>query len=117
MFEQDIARIERKLIPAVNKAIQVLKDDIDSKTPEDTKTLLWNNRINPASVSWNVVVASVENDTEYAQFVEFGVWWRPFNYNKPKGNIFFRWTWARMFTRARDEKDTEIRGILDQALS
>ena len=108
-----------KYIKKVDKAVQILKDNIDSKTPEDTKKLLQNNRIKYAQLIWNRIVGSVYNETDYAYFVEYWVSWRSYNYHKPKGNVFFRgwqynWlSWNRTFTRASDEIRKDLNKILE----
>lgn len=92
-----------KLERWVNKTLDETKQLVDDKTPEDTKTLLWNNKLNPATVTWSTVKWSVSNNTPYVFFVEFGVWWKNYNYNKPKWSKFYSGVWARMFARTADE--------------
>ena len=104
--------IEKSLIDWVNKWLEILKNTIDSKTPEDTKTLLWNNKIKQAVPVWWVIKWSVENTTEYAIFVEYWVRWRDYNYHKPKWSVFYTWVWARMFARSLDEKRQEITSVI-----
>lgn len=43
MFDKDIEILAVKVERAVDNALDLLKEDIDSKTPEDTKELLENN--------------------------------------------------------------------------
>lgn len=101
------------IIWAVNKWLEELKEWVDEKTPEDTKTLLWNNQITQADIVWNTVMWKVFNDTEYAYKVEY---WMPraVNYHKPKWTVFFKswqYKWlagARMFTRTKDEMEQKI---------
>lgn len=90
----------------MKEALEYVKDEVDSKTPEDTKTLLWNNTIEPIIKLDTKIVWVVSNDTEYAPYVEFWVW-RNYNYNKPKGTIFYSWNGARMFTRTADSQQVQ----------
>jgi len=115
---QDIA----KTIPEQYKAFisekQVVTkaDKVDEKTPESTKTLLWNNKQVKARKLWNNYIWSVENDTEYAVYVEYWVWWKDFNYNKPKWSNFYSWVGARMFTRTQDEEENEVSNIINKEI-
>jgi hypothetical protein len=95
----------------MNISLNVLKASIDAKTPEDSKTLIWNNKIEHAKIVGDTVVWKVVNDTEYAELVELGVW-LPFNYHKPKGKVFYRGSGARMFTRGLDSSRNEILNII-----
>jgi hypothetical protein len=104
--------INDSIINWINTSLSILKNAIDSHTPEDTRTLLWNNKINRASnISWTIKW-SVENNTEYAIYVEYWVRWKSFNYHKPKWSVFYSWVWARMFSKALDEKKSEIINII-----
>jgi hypothetical protein len=49
----------------VNTGLVILKDKIDENTPEDTKTLIENNKITPAEIRGDRVIGSVSNDTPY----------------------------------------------------
>jgi hypothetical protein len=49
----------------VNTGLVILKDKIDENTPEDTKTLIENNKITPAVINGDRVIGSVSNDTPY----------------------------------------------------
>jgi hypothetical protein len=115
MFDKIENAINNSLKQWINEALWVLKVSIDQKTPEDTKTLLWNNEIEKASQSGNVISGKVSNDTKYWIYVEYGVS-KPYNYHKPKWSIFYTWTWARMFTRGFDEKKREIIKIISNSI-
>jgi len=108
--------IDKSITDWINKATKYLKDKVDEKTPEDTKTLLWNNKQVKARKLWNNYIWSVENDTEYAVYVEYWVWWKDFNYNKPKWNNFYSWVGARMFTRTQDEEENEVSNIINKEI-
>ena len=95
-------------------ALIFLKEEIDKKTPEDSKELLGNNQIEAPHIEGNKLVWSVYNDTPYGVYVEYWVWWRSYNYHKPKWRVFYNWEWARMFTRAMDENSREIANIIWQ---
>lgn len=115
-FSKEFQSVIKAVTQAVNAGVDELKNNIDSKTPEDTKTLLGNNKIKKASLSGEQITASVSNDTEYAQYVEYGIWWRKYRYNKPKGNVFYTGVGARMFTRASDESQDKITKDITTAL-
>ena len=70
------------------KAIDYVKSEVDTRTPEDTRTLLGNNQTLPIRVDGNKVIGEVVNETDYAGFVEYGVGNKKYRYNKPKGTIF-----------------------------
>ena len=108
--------IDKSITDWINKATKYLKDKVDEKTPEDKKTLLWNNKQVKARKLWNNYIWSVENDTEYAVYVEYWVWWKDFNYNKPKWNNFYSWVGARMFTRTQDEEENEVSNIINKEI-
>jgi hypothetical protein len=108
--------IDKSITDWINKATKYLKDKVDEKTPESTKTLLWNNKQVKARKLWNNYIWSVENDTEYAVYVEYWVWWKDFNYNKPKWSNFYSWVGARMFTRTQDEEENEVSNIINKEI-
>lgn len=101
---------------AINLWLDTLKKEIDINTPEDTKTLLKNNEITEAKEYWWSIVWKVENETEYWSYVEFWVWWRQFNYHKPKWSVFHKWVWARMYTRWFDNSESELKKIFRDTL-
>ena len=72
-FKLDEKKLEKRLMDKLSKwvwkALQLLKTNIDNLTPEDTKTLLWNNEISEV-VSYNWKVSwMVFNTTPYAIYV------------------------------------------------
>lgn len=90
---------------AVNTALNFVKKEIDAKTPEDTKTLIWNNKIVTAKTANGKTVGSINNSTPYAIYVEHGVWGKAYDYHKPKWSVMYKWVWAKMYTRTKfDEK-------------
>lgn len=97
-----------RAIEGMNEAIEILKDEADRQTPEDTGTLLYWNTIIPVERKGNVLEGSLENQTDYALYVEMGVRSKSYNYHKPKGKVFYTWIGARMFTKARDFKKAEV---------
>lgn len=111
---------EELIIEAINDALDHIKKRIDEKTPEDTKTLLWNNEIVKARKVGGVIVGSVENKTEYGIYVEYGrsktegvpTIGIKFKYNKPKGTEFYEGVGARMFTRTADEEKDFIINLI-----
>jgi len=116
MFDEETRQVSDKLVNGVNEALGVLQREVDARTPEDTKKLLQNNRIVSAQRQWPSVVGAIENDTEYAAYVEFWVKWKAYRYHKPKWTVNYIWVGARMFTRARDESQDLIRNEIDKAL-
>lgn len=119
-LEGFIQKKEDLLIEAINDALDYIKKRIDEKTPEDTKTLVWNNEIVKAKKLGDVIVGSVENKTEYGIYVEYGRSKTEgvpsigikFKYNKPKGTEFYTGVGARMFTRTMDEEKDFIINLI-----
>ncbi len=116
MFNQDERRITNAIKRAVNQWLDILKESVDERTPEDTKTLLWNNEITPARDTWNFIEWDVRNNTEYALFVEQGVNGKNYRYNKPKWNIFYVWPWARMFEQGARASEDDIRSLINNSI-
>ena len=116
MFEKFENQMNSKIAKAINKSLDILVKSIDEKTPEDTLTLLWNNDVKKAHLDWNYIKWSVFNDTKYWLFVEYWVHSSSYNYHKPKWTIFYRWIWARMFTRWYDEVKQEIINNIKNAI-
>ena len=97
------------IMKVMNEGLKDLKEWIDSKTPEDTTTLLWNNKIQWVIKKWNVYFGRVYNDTDYAKYVEYGVRGKKYRYQKPKWNKwFYTGVGARMYARTVKEKEIEI---------
>ena len=115
-FDEALKKLANNLADWINDATKFLKWKIEDLTPEDTKTLLWNYKIEPASQKGTIVSWKVFNDTPYAFWVEYWVGGRIFNYNKPKGNIFKIWVWARMMTTAEEQNLPEIVNIIKNKL-
>lgn len=78
---------------------QVVKEWVDSLTPEREKVLLKNNKISDVVRNWLRFSIKVYNETLYAIFVEYWVMWKIYNYHKPAWKIFFSWIWAAMFRK------------------
>jgi len=116
MFTSFERKMKKNIKNAINDWLEILKKSIDEKTPEDTKKLLWNNEIEKAKQVWDVLIWKVLNKTKYWIYVEYWVWTKKFNYNKPKWTIFYQWTWARMYTRWYDESKKEILTIIKKAI-
>lgn len=116
MFEKDIMNIRSKIVKWVANASSFLKQQIDDRTPEDTKKLVGNNELIPVTRSWSITRGGVINRTPYAAYVEFGVYGKEYRYNKPKWFIFYKGVGARMYTRAKDDSDKQVRDIIAEAL-
>lgn len=114
-FELNLGKYTKKLksqlIDWISEWQVFLKNQIDSRTPEDTKTLLWNNQISEIIDTWWKILWSVYNDTEYALYVERWLW-REFNYHKPKWKVFKIWNWAKMFATTYDLDWKEAQNII-----
>lgn len=107
MLKDAESRILASVVRGVDKAVELLKKEIDDRTPEDTGRLVRSNRQVKAVVSGQSVIGKVENDTPYAAYVEYGVG-RAYNYHKPKGTVMLRGIGARMFSRAYDANKKKI---------
>lgn len=66
----------------IQEAIEFAKVQIDSRTPEDTGKLIKKNKLKPARLIGTTIIASVENDSEYAAHVEYGINQKSMNYHK-----------------------------------
>lgn len=66
----------------IQAAIEYAKVQIDSRTPEDTGKLVKKNKLKPARLIGTTIIASVENDSEYAAHVEYGINQKSMNYHK-----------------------------------
>lgn len=115
-FDKSINQIIIKFSNWINEWLDYLKEKIEEKTPEDTKTLVWSYKIEKANVNWDIISWKVYNNTPYAFYVEYGVWGRIFKYNKPKGNIFKVWVWARMITTTKEQESKNIIEIIKSKL-
>lgn len=115
-----IEKKEDLLIEGINEALEYIKKRIDEKTPEDTGDLVKHNKIIKAKEEDGVIVGSVQNKQGYAVYVEYGRSKQEgvpssgitFRYNKPKGTIFYKGVWARMFTRTSDEEKQFIINLI-----
>ena len=111
-YKFDITKIiqakKNELIDKINFVAMDYLEEVNRLTPEDTQTLLRNNRIKPAHREWKSIVASVYNATRYAYDVEFGFHWIEMNYHKPKWITVYRGVGNRTFARALDNKREKI---------
>lgn len=106
----------RKLEVGVKGALKLLKDNIDSITPEDTRTLLWNNETSEVVVYNGIVSGKIFNTTPYAIYVEYWVGWKPYTYHKPKWKPFYNGIWNRTFARGIDMTKQEALKIIKKSL-
>lgn len=83
--------------------LQILKKDTDKNTPEDTRRLIGNNKIEHPKRVGGKIIGRLYNETHYAYWVEIGVGLKQYNYHKPKGKVFYRGVGARMFTKAYEK--------------
>lgn len=104
----DQQSIDDIIADAINAELPWLLREVKTRTPEDTTQLMNDHEIVKAKSVGGSIVWEVKNDkTPYAVYVEYWVG-RPFNYHKPKGNVFRRWVGARMFSLAFDANKHEI---------
>jgi hypothetical protein len=96
------------------KAQEITKKKIEEKTPEDTKKLIGSYKTSPLNETFRKIEVNVTNDIEYAQYVEYWVKNKPYNYHKPKGNVFRIGVGARMFQRTKEENQKEILSFLNK---
>ena len=102
---------ETKIIRAMDDCLDIAKKELESRTPEDTKTLVkWYKKISPKK-SWNIISWKIINKTEYWIYVEYWVKNKKFNYHKPKGSVYHRWIGARMLTKTKDYRMAEFKKI------
>lgn len=97
------SRIDEITFETVDKLTDLAKQLIDEKTPEDTKTLIGNNKRKPTRREWTMVIGEVENTTPYAVYVEYGVQGKEYTYHKPKGKVFHKGVGAGMYARTEAE--------------
>jgi len=118
MFKGFEEQVENNIKEAINEWLDILLKSIDSKTPEDTKTLLWNNEIEEAKTIWDTITWRVFNDkTPYWIYVEYWVWNKKYQYHKPKWQPFWpKRVWARMFTRWYDDSKKQILNIIKESI-
>ena len=117
VFSKELMQdIEAKAIVWVNKALDYIKQSVDEKTPEDTKTLLKNNTILKAEKKGNSIYWEVFNNTEYAEIIEYWVRSKKYNYHKPKGTILYSGVWNRTFTRTADNESENIKNIIKKEI-
>lgn len=108
-------KINEILESRVNECLEIVKQEIDKNTPENTKKLLWKNKIEKAKLVWNEIIWKVVNITKYVLYVEKWVW-KVFRYNKPKWTIFYKWDWVHMFAKWFDFSQERIKKILSKSL-
>jgi len=81
----------------INKALPVLKEDLEIKTPTKSWELIQGYTIESAKQSSTRIVWKVINETKYANIVNSWVKNKVFNYHKwPPTNdstIFISWVW------------------------
>lgn len=118
-FNLNINKLEKELMDkleaGIEKSTDLLKQNIDSITPENTKTLLWNNK-SEVSVEKGKVIGKVSNDTPYAIYVEYWVEWKAYNYHKPKGTVAYTWVGNRTFARGIDMTKKQALQLLKKFL-
>lgn len=118
-FNTLTSRIATRLRTGINKALNPMKEFIETISPEDTRDYVLNHKIKPAKREWDAIVWSVFNDSEHAFGVEF--WFRksPVNWSKQDWVTIYNWVWAKVYTRAANNPrlQEKIQSIISQALS
>lgn len=115
-FWQVQIQLQKQLEVWMNKAIQVLLEELKRLTPEDTKEMVNSYKVLDARIEWNNMIASVGNTADHSIDVEFSIDWRTFNYHKPKWRTVYTWIWNRTFARAVDNKRQEILNIIANSI-
>ena len=119
-YSQIKKELAKKLLKWVKKWILLLSEEINANTPEKSKTLLGNNKVEDAKQIGDMIIAKVSNDTPYAGYVEYWVMWWWYNFHKPAWSIFYTapaWEWAWMFRRSTDKKKWEILKIIEKSVN
>lgn len=105
--------METRLIRWINKALDVLLDELKLLTPEDTKDMLNSYVVKQAQNTGNwTIVWEISNTVWYAIFVEYWVKWLSFNYHKPKGTVKYSGIGNRTFARAVDSVNQKVLEII-----
>lgn len=109
--------LDSYIIRWVEQATDLLLNEVQKQTPEDTWNLQSNNKkINVSNSNW-IISWWVINETPYALFVEYWVQSKQYNYYKDWGrkkwwSPFYRGIGARMFTKAQFENQRKVRDII-----
>ncbi len=111
-FGKYIEPAKKSLEEWINDALQILYDYAVEISPTDTKEFIQNHKIIKARTEWNKIIWTLENDTEYAIYLEYGVQWKEFNYYKwPRGWSRTRihiWVGNRTYTRTIDDNQRRV---------
>jgi len=87
-IDKYLADFEKKAVKQIEKslndAMEEMKYQIDQNTPIDTSKLINDTKVRKTQLVGNKLVASVDNRTKYAVYVEYGVGGRKYNYHKRK---------------------------------
>lgn len=103
---------ENSLKKWIDEALEILNDFAVEISPEDTGDFVKNHKIISAKIENNKIVWTLENNTPYAIYLEYWVWWKEYNYYKwarwwSRTKIHV-WVWNRTYTRTLDENQTRI---------
>jgi len=102
---------EQKITEAMDTCLDIAKNELESRTPEDTWELVkWYKKVPPVK-NWNIISGKIINKTKYWIYVEFWVKNKKYNYHKPKGSVFYRGIGARMLTKTKDYKMAEFKRL------
>lgn len=102
--------IKTQAIKSLWQWLVYITNKVKEKTPEDTKTLIeW------YEVSQNGKTWKIENNTEYAAYVEYGVW-SIYNYHK-NGTVYYAGDGAWMIRRTADEEEQNLADLIAKDIS
>jgi len=86
-------------------------EKVNEYTPEKEWELLENNKRSEVIDMWDKLYSRVYNESEHAKPVEYWVWWKTYNYHKPKWQKFYEWIWAWMYGRATLEMENKFNEV------
>ena len=114
-FDKEEKEILSSIKKGMQEAVDYLEVKVKEKTPEDTYELI-NNYKQDITQTKTKTKGELYNNTEYAQYVEYGVG-RPYNYYKGSGRRkgkapFYIGVGARMMTRTIDNEEEKVYNII-----
>lgn len=125
-FDLNLGRISEKVKNEVKQAmddsLRVMHVRIDELSPQDTNKYINNHQEYKAREIWDKIIASIWNDTPYAEKLEFGEW-RLYTYRKGKRGgsrrIIFgpTATGARVYTRTYDATEDVVKQLISNAVT
>ena len=121
-FKLDLGKytniIEKQVKEWINDWLQILEKDIEINSPIDTGEYIeWNLKTEAIQV-WTQIKGSVFNQSENANEVEYGFRSTGVTWSKKWGSpIVEIWRWARVYTKAYDSNEKEIKRIIRKKIN